>query len=210
MHPFSVWVKDKEFFSKCNHWNVVMSPFCLLFHRVIFWYIDGIELCFIPSTFPCGSLVGTGLSFPEKAYSRRSGDCFWITDPFLSAGEVWQLWSCSLLLLVGSGCGCCWPGCSQCVMGAGYGLGFSLILLGFFFYFSFSFYFLEWLSSVCFCCLFLLSSPRSTMWYNFDAYFWKALNVSNVCCWHLSSSSNVHIYNSSVTVEFQELSLILT
>lgn len=172
----------------------------------------------------CGSLVGTGLNFPEKANSRRSGDCFWKADPFLSAGKAWQLWSCSLLLLVGSGCGCYWPGCSQWVMGAGYGLRFSWVWLGcsgwwfwvfgFFFYFSFSFYFLEWLSSVYFCCLLLLllSSPRSTMWYNFWCLLLEGPQclLYSVCCWYLSSSSKVRIYNSFVTVGFQELSLILT
>lgn len=49
----------------------------------------------------CGSLVGTGVSFPGKANNRRLSDCFWKTDP--DAPKAWQLWSCSLLLLVGSG-----------------------------------------------------------------------------------------------------------
>lgn len=68
----------------------------------------------------CGSLVGTGVSFPEKADNRRPSDCFWKTDPYV----------CSLLLLEEVPGVCYLPGCSQCVVGGGYGLGFSLVWLG--------------------------------------------------------------------------------
>lgn len=131
----------------------------------------------------CGSLVGSGMGFPEKAYNRRSGGCFWETDPYVC------LWSMAALKLLLAAAGRKWLVCVTCLAAVnGWWLWFRVFiglvgvffcfaafqwvfwLIGFFFYFSFSFYLLEWLSSVYFCCLLLLlvSSPGSTTWYNFS------------------------------------------
>lgn len=146
----------------------------------------------------------------------------------MSAAKAWQLWSCSLLLLVGHGRYLFLVRLQSVrwwvvVMGLifllllfgcfGFLFWFAAFqrefwLVGCFFFFKLSFLLLEWLSSEYFCCLLLmpLSSPRSTIYViQFLTTFWKALNVCNVCCWYLSSSSDVGMWSGFVAVEFQKL-----
>lgn len=202
-------MKDKDFLSKCNHWNVGVSPFCLPFHG-IFWYIGGIGLCFIPSTFPVWLFGRDRGEFSRKGIQQ---EVRWL---------LLENWSLHLLLKCSSSeaAPCCcrkWlesvPRLAAVsgVMGGGYGLGFSFVWLGVFFwvFWVIGFFsilasvFIFWggyplyISAICFCFYSALLGALCDI--IFGAYFWKALNIYNVCCWYLSSSSNVGIYNSFVT-----------
>lgn len=178
-----------------------MNQSCLPLHRIIIWCTD--SMCGALSHLPShnGSLMGTGMGFPPEIsfQKRRTAGCQGTAFGKLllrSASKAWQLWNCSVLLLVGSGryLFLVWlqpVGWWVVVMVWGF-----LVWFVFMFCFaalhrvfwlvgcSFFFFLLQFLSSqvavLWYLLLIPLTSPRSTVWYNSWLLFEKDLNVNNV------------------------------